>query len=228
MKYEVYCDESQPDLLFTTKPRFQYLLIGSLWLPESFRSTIKTRVKELRAQFNAWGEIKWTKVSNSKLNFYLALVELFFSFHDNLRFRCIAIDHQAVDRSHFCGDCELGFYKFYYQLLYHWISDEDQYRIFVDSKTGRDPQRISVLRRCLSSTRVESIQSLPSNELVLLQLCDFLIGAVNAKLNNTLAGNEAKKQVIEKIEALLRCPIKSTPKGEKKFNLFCIQLKGQL
>ncbi len=30
MKFEVYCDESRPDLLRSQQPRAQYMVIGSL------------------------------------------------------------------------------------------------------------------------------------------------------------------------------------------------------
>ena len=34
MKFEVYCDESRPDLFFNeNKTAQQFLMIGSLWLP---------------------------------------------------------------------------------------------------------------------------------------------------------------------------------------------------
>ena len=37
MKFEVYCDESRPDLLSSQKPAAQYMVIGGLWLPADQR-----------------------------------------------------------------------------------------------------------------------------------------------------------------------------------------------
>ena len=62
MEFEVYCDEANPDLFTSAKPKAQYLMIGSLWLPADLRDEIKTKIKALREKHSAWGEIKWTKV----------------------------------------------------------------------------------------------------------------------------------------------------------------------
>lgn len=80
MLFEVYCDEAMPDLFTSQKPGGRYLLIGSLWLPASLREEIKEKIRFLRDKHNTWGEIKWSKVSPSRLPFYLALVDLFESY----------------------------------------------------------------------------------------------------------------------------------------------------
>jgi hypothetical protein len=46
MKFEVYCDESHPDALSSTKQHALYLLIGSfLWLPAEQRQNVKEESK---------------------------------------------------------------------------------------------------------------------------------------------------------------------------------------
>ena len=66
MKFEVYCDEANPDILTSASPRVQYLLIGSLWLPAELREEIKAQITTLRSRYSAWGEIKWSKVSPNR------------------------------------------------------------------------------------------------------------------------------------------------------------------
>ena len=97
MKFEVYCDEANPDVLTSANPRARHLMIGSLWLPEELRNEIKSRVGTLRERHQAWGEIKWSKVSPSRHDFYVELVDLFFAYGDNLRFRCIAVDRTQLN-----------------------------------------------------------------------------------------------------------------------------------
>lgn len=80
MNFEVYCDEANPDVLTSEKPRARYLMIGSLWLPADLRVEIKERVQLLRRRHNAWGEIKWSKVSPNKKDFYIELIDLFISY----------------------------------------------------------------------------------------------------------------------------------------------------
>lgn len=230
MKFEVYCDEAHPDLFTSEKPRGQFLMIGSLWLPADLRDEIKQKVLDLRQHHQAWGEIKWSKVSPNRQDFYLDLIDLFFSYGGNLRFRCIAVDRREVDLSLHENDGELGFYKFYYQLLHHWILDFNEYRIFCDAKSNRDPKRLPILLRCLTranlSSEIQSIQSLPSREVVLIQLTDLLLGAVSSRLNGTLQQGAAKAAVIERLEAALGRNLAPTHKGEEKFNIFRIRLQG--
>jgi hypothetical protein len=230
MRFEVYCDEANPDVFTSSKPRARHLMIGSLWLPAELRDQLKRQIWELRAAHCVWGEIKWTKISTSRIDFYQALVDLFIGHGDSLRFRCIAVDHTQVDMGLHDNDGELGFYKFYYQLLHHWILDFNEYRIFCDLKTNREPTRIPILRDCLSSANLSStiadIQSLRSSEVVLIQLCDFLLGAASSRMNGTLNAGGAKSMVVERLERALGRKLFATYKAEEKFNVFKIQLQG--
>lgn len=128
------------------------------------------------------------------------------------------------------GDGELGFYKFYYQLLHHWILDFNAYRIFCDIKTNRDPKRLPVLERCLAranlSSSIDDIQSLPSHEVVLIQLCDLLLGAASSRINGTLNDGTAKAAVVQRLELALGRPLIPTRKLEEKFNIFKVRLQG--
>lgn len=97
MRFEVYCDEANPDVLTSVNPRARHLMIGSLWLPEELRNELKLRISALREHHQAWGEIKWSKVSPNRRDFYVELVDLFFAYGDNLRFRCIAVDRAQLN-----------------------------------------------------------------------------------------------------------------------------------
>ena len=122
MKFEVYCDESRPDLFASKRSSARHLVIGSLWFPADLRAGYKEELHKLRDRFKVGGEFKWNKVSPSRADFYRELVDWFFSRGEDLRFRCIAVDREQVDLKLFHeDDQELGFYKFYYQLLHHWI-----------------------------------------------------------------------------------------------------------
>lgn len=230
MKFEVYCDEANPDVLTSENPRARYLMIGSLWLPAELRGEIKGRIAALRERHKAWGEIKWNKVSPKRLNFFVELIDLFISYGDNLRFRCIAVDRTQLNMALHDNDGELGFYKFYYQLLHHWILDFNEYRVFCDVKSHRDPKRLPVLARCLAranlSSCIESIQSLPSDEVVLIQLCDLLLGAANSRINQTLRDGSAKSAVVHRLESALGRKLAPSHKAEEKFNVFQIRLQG--
>ncbi len=233
MQIEVYCDEAHPDALSSTASPACFLMIGSLWLPGALRPQLKQAIDALRQRFGVWGEMKWRKVSPSRLAFYEALVDLYLEYGEDLRFRCIAVNRTTVDLSRHAHDAELGFYKFYYQLIHHWIRPGNTYRIFCDLKSNRDPKRLPVLARCLSNSRrdavVDGIQSLPSDEVVLLQLCDVLLGVASSRLNGTLHAGTAKAALVERLERALGYSIGHTRRDEKKkFNVFVIRLQGGL
>jgi len=150
MQFDVYCDENRPDLLSSSNPTSQYMVIGSLWLAKEDRKKFKSDIHDLRDRYRIGGEFKWQKVSPSRVEFYKSVVDWFFSRGDRLRYRCIAVDREKVNlHLYHEDDQELGFYKFYYQLLHHWILDFNEYAIFVDFKVNRRRDRLAVLRQCL-------------------------------------------------------------------------------
>lgn len=206
-------------------------MIGSLWLSADSRAAAKERILELRSKHKIYGEIKWRKVSPSSQAFYLDLVDLFMSFGLEMRFRSIAVDRTEVDLVQLHGDAELGFYKFYYQNIHHWIFDNNDYRIFCDLKQNRDRSRISKLKTILGHANrmstIENIQSVPSREVVLLQLCDVLLGAVSSRMNDRRSLGSAKAKIVEHLERRLdRERLGPTTASERKFNVFRIRLKG--
>lgn len=231
MEIDVYCDEAYPDLFSSGKPQAKYLIIGSLWLRRPDLESFKNVIHELRDQHQIGGEFKWTKVSPSKVEFYKALLTWFYQQGENLRFRCIAIDHQQVDLIHFHqNDQELGFYKFYYQMLHHWIHPFNDYRIFCDHKNNRRRDRLHTLKDCLAhanlTAAVNTVQSVRSRESVMIQLSDVLVGTASSRMNNRLRVGSAKEAVTKHIEGLLNRRISSTALDEKKFNVFKINLHG--
>ncbi|MFP3975846.1 MAG: DUF3800 domain-containing protein [Dehalococcoidia bacterium] len=229
MDIEIYCDESNQELLGASKPtNKRFFLIGGIWLPASKRKEYKEAINNIRQEEHCFGEAKWKAVSPSKLGFYLRLIEFFFQQEQDLRFRCIVIDTQRVDlHKYHEADKELGYYKFCYQLLKNWIEDFNSYRIFLDLKTNRIPRRLPVLHNFLSSSNilanVMSVQALPSRELILMQLADVLLGAVSSKFNQS-AESTAKAEVMKRIEHHLSHPIGPTSKELKKFNVFKMAL----
>ncbi len=224
MKIDIYCDETLPDLFTSSNQLDKNLLIGSLWIESELREDIKQKIKDLRSKHNVWGEIKWSKVSKSKESFYLELVDLFFSYKDRVRFRCIAVNPNEIIWAYHNDDKELGFYKFYYFVLDKWIRDFNEYSIFCDAKVNRDLSRLNKLHEILITSNrlsyIDRVQALPSKEVVLIQLTDLLLGAASSKLNSIKHTNMAKNNIINKIEQNLGRKIKPTYLDEKKFNLF--------
>ncbi|MBF0142306.1 MAG: DUF3800 domain-containing protein [Magnetococcales bacterium] len=230
MDFDVYCDESRPDLLTSTHPGGQFVVIGSLWQASDRRLEYKQAIHALRDTYRVGGEFKWQKVSPSRIQFYEAIVDWFADQGQDVRFRCICIRHDQLNWSLHGEDRELGFYKFYYQMLHHWILDFNRYAVFCDYKSNRVMSRLSTLKQCLSyanlTSEIAQVQAVRSEESVLIQLTDVLTGAVSAKFNQTLTPDSAKSALVRRLETRLGHPLQSTCRGEQKFNIFAIHPGG--
>lgn len=234
MLYDVYCDESRQDLIVgksSISDHNRFVCIGGIMLPTGEREGLKCSIKELKQKHNLFGELKWGNVSPNKIDFYLELVDLFFSADSSMDFRTVVIDARDINNEAFNNsDHELGYYKFYYQLLYHWMESQHNYYVFTDYKTNKDRTRLANLKRILNaacrSESVELIQAVDSKESLLLQLQNVLMGAVGYKFNYGIHGeSEAKKAVVDRIEKYLGHPIRHTSKSYRKFNVFEMDLR---
>lgn len=231
MEFDIYCDESYPDIFTSSNTDKEFLVIGSLWLPHDKREDFKTNIHSLRDKHKIGNEFKWRKVSPSKVNFYKELLDYFFDQGESLRFRSIVVDRRQVDfKAYHDSDAELGFYKFYYQMLHHWILDYNEYQIFCDLKSNRISTRLETLKRTLNRSNIYSdikcVQAVRSKESVLLQTVDLLTGAVAAKFNLNDTIKSAKQELICHIENKIGHPIRHTAKAEEKFNVFKINPGG--
>jgi hypothetical protein len=233
VKFEVYCDESHPDVFWSkVGGRAQYLLIGGLWLPAELRPDVKRAIGQLKLTHGFRQEIKWHKVHRAREEFYGGLIDLFINYGEVLRFRCIAVEGDKVDLVRFHeSDQELGFYKFYYQMIKHWIFDFNEYRVFCDEKTNRVGDRLKTLHRTLDhaniSSQVISVQALRSYQVVLMQLTDFLLGMASSRVNESVRPGTVKDRLITHLERRLGIPrLEATRKFEPKFNIFKINLQG--
>ncbi|NCC74268.1 MAG: DUF3800 domain-containing protein [Sphingobacteriia bacterium] len=228
MNFEIYCDESGLEAL-TRKDAHLFIAIGGIWMPADFRSEFKLRLNAIKESYCVKGELKWNKVSPAYLDLYKDVVEFFFST-DELRFRVILIESMTVDNYRFNDqDAELGFYKFYYQLLHHWIFDFNSYDIFLDLKVNRDKGRLKKLKEVLHhsnlTSEISNVQALPSNQSLGIQLADVLTGLVAAKFNQKIK-SEAKQALLNLAQSKSKTKLAPTPKWEEKLNVFKINLKG--
>lgn len=230
MNVEIYCDESGLEAI-ADKTAHEYFGIGGIWMPTDEREKFKEEIKRIKAAHHIHSEIKWKKVSPKYLNFYKALIDYFFA-SDVLRFRIIIIESRKVDNTAFnAADDELSFYKFYYQLIHHWIFESNQYDIFLDLKVNRNKGRLNELERVLRQANIYStirqVQGLPSEQSSGIQIADFFTGLVTSKMNRELSGS-AKIELIRYLEqAHLNRTVTSTTQKEDKFNVFKINLRGE-
>ena len=229
MDFEVYCDESALEAMSKNDAHL-YMGIGGIWIPAEHRENLKNGLATIKNKYNIKGELKWKKLSPTYYELYKEVIDYFFNA-GFIRFRVILIEASKVDHVKFNNeDAELGFYKFYYQLIKHWIFDFNAYTIFADLKENRNKGRLKDLKSALDSSNLTSdilqVQGLPSEQSLGIQLADILTGIVVSKFNKEATGS-AKINLINYIETkYLSKEIAPTSKWEEKFNVFKINLQG--
>lgn len=228
----VFCDEAHQDLLFARNKRYKYACIGSLWVEETKKAIVAEEFKQLRYKYKLYGEIKWKKVSPNQISFYKELIDLFFKYNntEELKFRCICINSHIIDNKKYNNcDGELGFYKFYYELLYQWINCyNNYYKIYCDKKNSEDNNRRTTLKEILNNVvgkKVLQVQSLHSVSSPMIQFTDFIIGLTITKMNKAVKENSTKADLIRYFEQKLGKEIKASSKNENKYNVFVIKLQ---
>ena len=174
-------------------------------------------------------EFKWTKVSQTKLPAYQAWVNCLLNNTD-VDFRCIVIDTHLLDHQTFNkGDRELGFYKFYYQLVSRNMQAESLYSLYTDDRTNRKNNRLEVLR--IVSNRywkkksgvepLRAVEPRSSHDEDLLQLTDVILGAIGYAWNNN-NNSPAKLELVAYIAKQLGWPSLqvATPPSFTRFNIW--------
>ena len=207
----VYTDESS-----TQGKRF--MLIGGVWIPATAEGALRADIAQIRAQHSLGREMKWGKVSANKLVGYRRLVDAFFASR-HARFKCIVVDTHVVNyRRYSEGDGELGFYKFYFQLLSRTIEDGCDYVVIADHRTNTtDLPSFKTLRDCCNGwcarrsrttvpSPIRSISPRDSKSEDLIQVCDVLLGAVGARFNRDVI-SLTKLALVEHIEKRVGRPL---------------------
>lgn len=229
MQIDIYCDESRLEFLESKDDGF--MVIGSLWLEREKRDSLKNQIKALKEKYNFNVEIKWTKISYKMLDFYKELVDLFVDREEFHFFKAIVVDTSKVNFEYHQNNSDIGFYKFYYQVLVHKMntaSGHHDYYVYVDDKTNKVYKPLPLLKKVLNNAiyagNVKLIEPRNSFENLFIQYVDVLIGLVSYGYN-TSEMSGAKKELYEYASKRLGLSLnKSTPKNKQPFNIFEIDL----
>jgi hypothetical protein len=204
------------------------MVLGALWCLRQRRQEIGIRLREIKENhgLSRKFEVKWSKVSPAKLEFYKDWLDYFFD-DDDLHFRAVIVPekgklgHDAFLRSH-----DAWYYKMYFVLLEALLNPSDCYRIFIDRKDTHSGAKVAELHDVLCKNAydfdrkiIEQVHSVVSHEVELLQLCDFITGAVgyaNRGLNTSLAKTALVERLKERSGYSLT---RTTLVGERKVNL---------
>lgn len=241
MVYNIYCDESR-------QSKDRYMVLGGIIIPQHNIAEFNATMQNFRIEQNMHAELKWTKVSNQKVSEYKRFVDYFFALNntDKLHFHSIVIDNHKVEHKRFSkGNKELGFYKFYYQLLLYSFGkiycrnrEDDRFIVILDYRnTTYSLNTLKVVlnrgmkKKFSNSTNpFVAIEPRDSKESEIIQINDIILGAIGFQKNgyHLLAhARQAKKDLANYIasEAGMDNLCKNSPWGKKRFTIWNFKLK---
>lgn len=231
--YNLYIDES----CHLEHDNASVMCIGYTKIEHDAYAQIKEDLKAIKLSFKSPTELKWSKLSYSRLPLYKALIDYF--FETDIQFRAVLVknkkhlDHASFNR----GDHNAFYYKMVYQLLYNpYVNNGDnQYRVFLDIKDTRGKERLLELDKYLKRKYHDNspfvyLQHIRSHENELLQLTDFFIGAITYKARGEHLKENAsaiKKEVLEYLEQKSGYLLdEGTEPWVAKFNIFDFQISA--
>jgi hypothetical protein len=205
------------------------MVLGAIWCPKDRVKEINKEIRSIkkRHDLNPYLEIKWTKVSRAKVDFYKNIIDYFFD-NNSLHFRALVVpdksklSHQAFNQSH-----DEWYYKMYFNLINVIIDPKLNYNIYLDYKDTTGSMKVSKLHEILASANydflnatVQKIQTVRSHEIEILQLTDLITGAISY-INRDLSSSSAKLDIINQIRYRSGYSLtRTTLVKEEKLNIF--------
>ncbi len=228
MLYNVYCDET----CHLEHDGINDMVIGAIWCPQEKLHEINDRIRDIKRRNGILpsAEMKWIKVSPSKVMAYKDMVDYFFD-DDDLHFRAIIIpdksklDHKAFNQTH-----EEWYYKMYFDMLKVILSPFDKYEIYIDVKDTHSYEKAQKLKEVccnsmydFSQSIISKLQPVRSDEIQVMQMVDILIGAVgyqNRIFPDEFRKSKAKQEIVELIKKRSNYSLqRTTLYREDKLNL---------
>lgn len=232
----IYCDES----CHLENDKEKVMVLGAVYCPMEKKGEIFERLLGLKRKHNlipknkknskdnrTHYELKWNKVSISKLEYFKDVINYFFDNND-LCFRVLVIPNKdELDYEKFEHTHDTFYYKMYFGMLKAILTPENSHCIYIDIKDTRSKEKVHKLEHVLRTDKydyqkkiIKKVQQVHSHEVEILQLTDLLIGAISY-INRGLNTSKAKNELITLIKQRSKYSlVKSTLLRERKFNIF--------
>ena len=232
----IYCDES----CHLQNDKEPVMVIGAVYCPIEKKEEIFERLYSFKVKHNlipknkkndkdnrTYYELKWNKVSKSKIEYYKDVINYFFD-DDDLQFRVLVVSNKTdIDYDKFNHTHDTFYYKMYFGMLKAILNPENSHHIYIDIKDTKSKEKVHKLEQVLRNDKydyskeiIKKVQQVRSHEVEILQLTDLLVGAT-AYVNRGLANSKAKNELINLIKHRSKYSLtKSTLLKERKFNVF--------
>lgn len=218
----------------------RFTVVGGLCMHRNTAAQVYASMAKYRNDHNMRSELKWSKVSNQKVDEYIALVDLFFALNNtnHIQFHGVIFDsHQANHAKYNNGDPDIGLSKLYYDLLLHKFVKRCGHTgsLFACLDQRNSSTSLEEVRRMLNATasRDLGIHTNPVRQLIsrdsktdcVLQMNDVILGAVCAIRNgrHLLADTrEAKRQLAMHVlkKSGLQTFDRDTPRSVARFTVW--------
>ena len=232
----IYCDES----CHLQNDKEPVMVIGAVYWPIEKKEEIFERLYSFKVKHNLipknkkndkdnrpYYELKWNKVSKSKIEYYKDVINYFFD-DDDLQFRVLVVSNKTdINYEKFNHTHDTFYYKMYFGMLKAILNPENSHHIYIDIKDTKSKEKVHKLEQVLRNDKydyskeiIKKVQQVRSHEVEILQLADLLVGAT-AYVNRGLANSKAKNELINLIKHRSKYSLtKSTLLKERKFNVF--------
>jgi Protein of unknown function (DUF3800) len=229
----IYIDES----CHLEHDGFPVMCIGYTKLEDDQYELLKEGIKSIKLKHKSPTEIKWNKLSLSRLGLYKELIDYFFV--KPINFRCILVKYKdKLNHADFNqGDHD----NFYYKLAYFLLNSAtnppngNEYRVYFDIKDTRGKERLSKIKTVFENKHhgqspFVHFQHIHSLENEFLQLTDLFIGAItykSRKEDEKENASEVKRAIVQYLEQKSGYVLdEGTEPWEEKFNIFDHQPKA--
>jgi hypothetical protein len=221
LQANVYFDES----CHLLKDNSNALGIGCVYCLEEHKKQIMYNIRTIKRKhgFNKDHEIKWTRVSNNKIQLYKDLIDYFFC-ENKLYFRGVVTLNK--DQLVVSGEEEYRqwYEKMNYYLFNKIINPCYQYRIFLDKRDTKGKENLKKLKTVICNSKydfsgetIKSIEDINSNNNDLIQMTDLLIGILTY-YHRGLTTSPAKMELVKYLSSKVNIS-KTSMWSETKFNI---------
>jgi hypothetical protein len=222
--FNIYCDES----CHLEHDGQAVMILGAVWCPLEKTREIASRIRDIKQKHRLPRdfEVKWTKVSSGKQDFYMDVLDYFFD-DDDVHFRALiagkmGLQHESYNQTH-----DDWYYKMYFDMLKVLFNPRAEYRIYLDIKDTRSADKIRKLHDVLCNNMydfdhkiITRVQTVRSHEVEQLQVADLLIGAIGYA-NRSSQSSPAKLALLQRMRERSGYTLqRTTLLREEKVNLF--------
>ena len=228
-EYNIYIDET----CHLEHDGIPVMCIGSIKLPKEKYSELTDAIKKIKVKHHNPTEIKWNKLSMSRLALYKELIDLLFD--SPMQFRAVLVKkkERLNNALYNESDHNVFYYKAAYYLLRYDISSTATYRVYFDIKEAHATKRLKKISEILDRTcgigKFTHFQNIKSDEIEFVQLADLLIGAIGYRNRDDIKKTSAvKNELIDYIEYKAGQSLaQETAKWKNKFNIFDLPLRSE-